>query len=312
MSKARLHDVAALAVFARVAETKSFTAAAAELGITKAAVSQRIAALEQQCGTRLVERTTRRVSLTEEGEVVYRACAGLLAAADGASAMLGRVGRVPQGVLRVTAPVGFGGSDLIPALPAFAARYPDVSVDLMLTDRVVDLVAEGFDVAIRFSRRLDDSSLCSRKLTAEPTVTCASPVYLAARGTPRDPEDLRRHACMSQATARDEWCFSLRGERIVVPVTGSFRCNDVRALRDAAAAGLGIAVLPQSLVEEDLAAARLTPVLQGFAPPPAALWALYPSRHAPAKSRVFVEHLASSVLAARAATRRERGGAQRC
>lgn len=295
MSSARLQDVTSLAVFARVVETKSFTAAAAALGITKAAVSQRITALEQQCAARLIERTTRRLWLTAEGEGLYRACAGLTVAADSAAAMLGRVGRVPQGVLRVTAPVAFGVSELIPVLPAFNARYPDVVLDLELTDRTVDLAAEGFDVAIRFARRLADSSLGSRRLATDRTLVCASPAYLAARGTPQEPEDLRRHACLCLTPVRAEWSFSVGGERVVVPVTGPLRCNDVRALRDAAVAGLGVAVLPQSLVEDDLAAARLAPVLQGFAPAVAALWALFPSRHVPVKSRVFVQHLVSAL-----------------
>jgi len=300
MSSARLQEVTTLAIFARVVETKSFTAAAALLGVTKAMVSQRITALERQCAARLIERTTRRLSLTADGEALYRACAGLTVAADGAAAMIGHVGRVPQGVLRVTVPVGLGVSELIPTLPAFSARYPEVALDLELTDRIVDPAADGFDVAVRFARRLADSSLGSRKLaTEEYTVVCAAPAYLAARGPPEMPDDLRRHLCLRLTPVHAEWSFYIADERVSVPVTGPLRCNDVRALREAAVAGLGIAMLPRSLVKDDLERGRVVAVLHGFMPPPSSLWALFPSRHVPAKSRVFVEHLASALKSRR-------------
>lgn len=295
MSGATLDDVLLLSVFARVVETKSFTAAAAALGTSKATVSQRIAALETRCGTRLLHRTTRRMVLTEEGVRLYEECLGINAAADAAVPSMGRMSRAPEGRLRVTTPVGYGVAELNSALPSFAARYPRVTIDLVLTDRIVDLVADGIDVAVRVAEKLSQPAYGRRKLGTERTVVCGAPDYFASKGVPKVPHDLRQHACLRLASATDEWSFRLNGDRIVVPVTGPLSCNNIFALRNAIALGLGLGMLPRSIVAEDLDRGRLRTVLDDFATPEKGVWALLPDpRHVPAKARVFVDHLAAA------------------
>jgi DNA-binding transcriptional LysR family regulator len=295
MSGATLDDVLLLSVFARVVETKSFTAAAAALSISKATVSQRIVALEKRCGTRLLHRTTRRMVLTEEGVRLYEECLGINMAADAAVPGMGRMSHAPEGRLRVTTPVGYGVGQLNSALPSFAARYPRVTVDLVLTDRVVDLIAEGIDVAVRVAEKLSQPAYGRRKLGTECTVVCGAPDYFAIKGVPEVPHDLRHHACLKLATATDEWSFRLNGDRVVVPVSGPLSCDNILALRSAIVLGLGLGMLPRSIVVEDLERGVLRTVLDDFTTPLKGVWALLPDpRHVPPKARVFVDHLAAT------------------
>jgi DNA-binding transcriptional LysR family regulator len=296
MPGAPLDDVILLTVFSRVVETKSFTAAAAALGVTKATVSQRVAALERRCAARLFQRTTRRLSITQEGLQLYEACRGLTAAADASALLLGRVGRTVHGILRVTAPVGFGVSDLVPALPAFSQRYPEVTVDLVLTDKTVDLHAERIDLAVRVARRLPSSDYGARKLRAETMVVCGAPSYLAAHGTPREPGDLRAHLCLRLSSSPREWSFGTGEDLATVPVTGPLCCDNVFALREAAALGCGLAVLPRSLVAAHLRDGRLQVVLGAFSGPRHHVWLLLPdTRNVPAKTRALVAHLTATL-----------------
>jgi DNA-binding transcriptional LysR family regulator len=295
MTGATLDDVMLLSVFARVVETKSFTAAAAALGISKATVSQRIAALETRCGTRLLHRTTRRMVLTEEGVRLYEECLVINVAADAAAPDMGRMSRAPEGRLRVTTPVGYGVAQLNSALPSFAARYPRVTIDLVLTDRIVDLIADGIDVAVRVAEKLSQPAYGRRRLGTECTVVCGAPDYFASKGVPKVPHDLRHHACLKLATATDEWSFRLKGDRVVVPVSGPLSCDNILALRNAIVHGLGLGMLPRSIIAEDLERGVLRTVLDDFATPEKGVWALLPDpRHVPMKARVFVDHLAAA------------------
>jgi DNA-binding transcriptional LysR family regulator len=296
MAGAMLDDVILFTVFSRVVETRSFTAAAAALGVTKATVSQRVAALERRCAARLFQRTTRKLSVTREGQQLYEACLGMTVAADAAAPLIGRVGRVPHGQLRVTAPVGFGTADLIPTLPAFRERYPAITIDLVLTDRMVDLHDEQIDVAVRVASRLPSSAYGARRLRSDTLVVCGAPAYLARRGVPQTPDDLRKHDCLRLATSPREWAFRVDGESVIVPVSGPLRCDNVFALRDAAICGGGLAVLPRSILREQLRRGELEVVLADFVAGKHGVWIVLPDTHnIPEKVRVFVTHLTSAL-----------------
>jgi DNA-binding transcriptional LysR family regulator len=249
-----------LLIFARVVEAKSFTAGAARLGISKSVASARIAALEERLGTRLLLRTTRRVN----------------------------------------APVVFAQLYLVEPIAAFLEQHPRVRVELLLADRLVDLVEEGIDVALRISARLRDSQLIGRKLCEDHTLVCASPAYLARRGTPREPAELIHHDCLrySLLESADEWRFRdparPRGESrsFSVPVEGRFHAQSGSVLREAALAGLGLAVLPSFMVARDLAAGTLLQVLAPYSFVRIAIQALYaPARVLPGNVRAFVDLL---------------------
>jgi DNA-binding transcriptional LysR family regulator len=286
-SVATLDDLGALAVFARVVDAGSFTAAAARLGLSKSVVSSRVSGLEARLGVRLLHRTTRRLSLTSEGAQLHEHCVQMLAAADEAVDTASDVGGRAAGLVRVTVPVGFGLAEMTQMLPSFFRRHPDIRVELALSDRTVDLVADGFDVAVRFSPQLRDTSLVARRIGSDRRVVCASPAYLARRGTPRDPDDLASHDCFVRL--RGEWVF--RGGRTVA-VSGSLIADNVVVLRRVLLGGIGIASMPYSVVAGDLAAGRLVAVLGDHPFDDFNLYVVYPHRrHVPARVRVFVDHL---------------------
>jgi DNA-binding transcriptional LysR family regulator len=295
-------DLVAMALFARVVQEKSFTGAARRLSLSKSVVSARLAALEGRLGTRLLHRTTRRLTLTEAGVALYHRCARMLAEADEAAALAAGLGREPRGTLRVNAPVIFSQMYLGPLLARFLEQHPAVAVELTTADRFVDVAHEGFDVTIRISsaRRLQDGSAVVRKLGGgRPLrqVVCAAPAYLAAHGTPAGVADLVHHRCLrySLLAAAEEW--RLRppggGREVTVPVSGSFAAGDGRVLREATLAGMGIAILPAFMIDDALAAGTLVPVLEGWTPAALALSALHPhGRTPPAKVRAFVDFVA--------------------
>ncbi len=297
-----LDDILGMAVFARVVEARSFTDAAKRLGLAKSAVSARVARLEESVGVRLLHRTTRKLSLTEEGLAFYERCARLLAAADEAASVAEEAGGAPSGTLRVTAPLAFSQLHLAPALADFLAANPRVTVDLGAEDRLVDLVADGFDLAIRIGR-IKESTLVARKLAGDRLVVCGAPAYLARRGVPRAPADLLRHNCLRYANipTRLDWRFRDRqGEVAIVPVTGSLIAGNGTVLREAAVAGLGLAVLPSHMIARELAAGQLKPVLTDFRRGEIGIYAVYPNRrHLPAKLRAFVDFLAARFQGAR-------------
>jgi DNA-binding transcriptional LysR family regulator len=291
-----LDDILGMAVFARVVEARSFTDAAKRLGLAKSAVSARVGRLEESVGVRLLHRTTRKLSLTEDGLAFYERCARLLAAADEAAAVVEESGGAPSGTLRVTAPLAFSQLHLAAAAADFLTRNPRVTLDLNAEDRLVDLVAEGFDLAVRIGR-IKESTLIARKLADDRLVVCGAPAYLARRGVPRVPDDLLRHNCLryTNIPTRLDWRFrDAKGEISIVPVTGSLIAGNGTILRQAAVAGLGLAVLPSFMIADELSSGRLRTVLGGYRRGRIGIYAVYPSRRqTPAKVRAFVDALAT-------------------
>jgi DNA-binding transcriptional LysR family regulator len=305
---ASLDDLVSLALFARVVEAGSFTAAARALGLSKSVVSARVARLEDHLGARLLHRTTRRLSLSQAGTALYERAARMVAAANDASELAEGASREPRGRLRISAPVTLSQMFLGPVLAEFLRGHPSVQIDLDASDRMVDLVAEGFDLAVRIVRiaNLRDSSMVARKLATDRLVVVGSPSYLARAGTPRAATDLAHHNCLryAQVSGSAEWGF--RGlERVRQVVEGSLVVSDGTVLREAAAAGLGLAVLPSFMVAAELASRRLVAVLDDLPSREIGIFAVYPHRrNVPAKVRAFVDFLVARF--ARAPWRDER------
>jgi DNA-binding transcriptional LysR family regulator len=289
-----MDHLAGMAVFAKVVEARSFTAAAEQLGLSKSAVSKQISRLEDRLGIRLLNRTTRRLSLTEAGAAYYERCARIVAEAEEADLAITHLQAEPRGVLLINAPMSFGIAHVAPAIPDFLARYPELRVDMSLNDRIVDLIDEGFDLAIRIGA-LADSSLIARRLAESRMVAVAAPDYLKRHGMPKRPEDLKRHNCLSYSYMPQErqWRFETEAGLRPVAVKGSFRANNGDAVRAAAVAGLGIAVLPSFIVGPDIRSGLLTPLLQDRMPLTTIVHAVYPhNRHLTVKVRAFVDFLA--------------------
>jgi DNA-binding transcriptional LysR family regulator len=283
-----------LRVFVSIADEGSLAAAAARLGLSRALVSKHLLALERRLGSRLVNRTTRRLSLTESGRAFYERSARAVGDIDEAMRCAGESVSVPRGTLRVTAGHTFGRRYLGPAVCDFLERYPEVTVDLSLNDRFVDIVEEGFDLAIRIGR-LEESSLVARRLSSTQLVVCGAPAYLRRAGTPAQPQDLARHDCLvyRYAPEADVWSFSRGAEAVRVKVAGCLRANDGEILMQVAIAGHGLAVLPTFLAGDALCARELVPVLLDWEAEPLGIHAVYPSRqHLSAKVRTFVDLLA--------------------
>jgi DNA-binding transcriptional LysR family regulator len=286
----------AMVFFARVVEQRSFTAAAAKLGVSKSVVSARVAAFERKLRVPLLHRTTRKLSLTREGLALYERCARVAAAADEAAAAADRAGDAPHGVLRVDAPIVFAQERLAAPLASYLEKHPQVRVTLSMNDRVIDLVDEGVDVAIRITWRLAGAGLVARKLGSDRTVLCASPAYLARRGTPASPEDLVHHDCLLYSLLKEsaEWRFRVGRRSVGVRVEARFSAASGAVLRSAALAGMGLAVLPRFMVAADLHAGRLRPVIDSFEGVGLGIYAVYPQpqggRPSP-KVRAFVDLL---------------------
>jgi DNA-binding transcriptional LysR family regulator len=284
-----------MAAFVRVVEARTFTQAAERLGWSKSVVSRRIAELEERLGVRLLNRSTRRLSLTEAGQAYYERCARILADVDETEEAVSSLHAAPRGLLRVNAPMTFGMLHLAPAISAFMDRYPEMEIDLVLNDRFVDLIDEGFDLALRIGN-LADSALIARKLAPCLRVACASPGYLARRGVPADPAALAGHDTLlySNIANADQWRLTDReGFEHAVRVKSRLRVNNGDVLREAAAAGLGITLLPTFIVAEAIAEGRLKAILCDYRPLPTAVHAVYPhNRHLSTKVRAFVDFLA--------------------
>ncbi len=281
--------------FVRVAEAKSFSEAARRLRSSKSLVSRQVAALEAELGARLFHRTTRSLSLTEEGRGYHAQVSRILKDIEEANISVAHAQAAPRGRLRVSAPMSFGILHLGPAIRDFLARFPEVELDLSLNDRYVDLVDEGFDTAIRIGR-LSDSSLVARRLAPLRMVLCASPEYLKAHAAPRDPDDLKRHQCLCYSTnsLTPEWQFVTReGRPWPVAINGRLHANNGDALRCAALQGLGIVYLPSFIVGPDIQAAALVSLLPEYVPTDGGIYAIYPpARHLSPKVRAFVDFLA--------------------
>lgn len=285
--------LASMEVFVRVAEVKGFTEASRRLGLSKSSVSKHVAALENHLGVRLLNRTTRRLSLTEAGVDYYECCRRIAGDIEAAEESVTRLHTEPRGHLKVNAPMSFGRLHLAPAIPEFLARYPHVTVEMSMDDRIVDLIEEGFDLAVRITR-LEDSSLIARRIASTRRIVCASPDYLTKHGVPRRPADLAQHNCLiySYSPAGDRWRFSGPDGDHTVRVNGNFRANSGDALCAAALDGLGIMTIPDFIAGEDLRAGNLRAVMEDYHLPEIPIQAVYPhQRHVTAKLRVFIDYL---------------------
>lgn len=280
-------------VFVRVVEKGSFTAAAEEFRISSTMVGKHVMYLEERLGARLLNRTTRRQSLTEVGNVYYERCKLVLAEVEAAEASATELQMVPRGILRVNAPVTFGVNALVVAIGDYLQHFPDVHIELSLNDRVVNLVDEAFDVAIRIGN-LPDSSLIARPLAPYRMVACASPDYLKANGKPRAPQQLAKHNCMGfmYSAAQKHWQFTDREVTSNVHINGNFRVNSGQALRTAALNGMGIIVQPEVLVADDLAAGKLVRILPNHVLPSQSMHLVYlSSRNLTLKMKSFIEFI---------------------
>lgn len=286
--------LAALKAFARVAETRSFSAAARDLRLSKSLISRQVAALENDLGVRLFQRTTRSLTLTEAGLGYFENIARILSDLDAAQAAVTQMQATPRGKLRINAPMSFSILHLSPAIPDFLAQYPDIELDIVMNDRYVDLVDEGFDLGVRIGR-LTDSSMVARKITPMKRVVCASPAYLEKYGTPQTPDDLRKHQCLcySNLSLADEWRFTTpEGKPWPVMVRGRLHANNGDALRAAALKGIGIGFLPSFIIGGDVQAAKLTSILEDYVPQDSAIYAVYPhARLLSPKVRSFVNFM---------------------
>lgn len=284
----------ALRVFRAVVELGSFAAASRKLGLSPAAVSKNVSELEAHLSSRLINRTTRRMSLTEAGALYFERVVRVLDDLGDADDTLRASQDTPAGLLRVSAPMTVTLVGLSSAIPKFLDRYPDLSLDLNLDDRRVNLVEEGFDLALRGSDNLEDSGLIARKLTTMDHVLCAAPSYFRTHGWPEQPKDLAQHNCIQFSLSDHSAKWSFRsGSRIeTVPVRGRYQVSSSLAVRDALRAGFGLSLIPRMYVEEDLAAGRLCAALDGWSPNETSLYAVYPSRrYVLSKVRVFLDFL---------------------
>ena len=281
----------ALTIFARVVEQGGFTAAAARLGLSPSAVTKTIARLEDELDTQLFTRTTRRLRPTDYGQEFYERCVSILGALEDAEATLKRGSLAARGRIRAVVPFSFGRVTLMPELPGFFARYPGITLDLHFSDGAVDLIAEGYDLAVRTGENTD-SRLTMRLLTRGPQVTVAAPAYLARHGEPAAPEALREHNCLISRFG-PEWSFRRPdGTRFTLRVRGNAMINSGDALREAAVAGTGIAQGTWWLYRKDLERGDVRAILRDFATEGALVSVLYPpQRHLPAKSRAFIDFL---------------------
>ena len=310
----------AIAAFVRVVEAGSFARAAERLGVSVSSVSRQVAMLEAHLDARLLNRTTRRLSLTETGRQFHERCVQLLSDLEEAEQSAGAGTVTPRGTLRLTCGVTFGIRHVAPAIAAFMARYPDTRCDVELSDRIVDIVDEGFDIAVRIGG-VGTQNLVARRVGATKLVCCAAPSYLARHGEPRTPEDLAAHACLTYEYAPQSGLWPFRdqqGRERSVRVDGPAHANNGRFLEALALEGVGIAYEPDFIVGPDVRAGRLVPILRAFAPPPTAIHVVYPSRrHLSAKVRAFTDFLvqrfasADWAVAAGVAPERQKGGARR-
>jgi DNA-binding transcriptional LysR family regulator len=288
-----VHDINDMLLFAQVVKAKSFTGAAKDLDISKSRVSKSIARLEATLGVRLLHRSTRRLGLTEIGEAYFEHCDRILEELTEADNTVNRLHLEPRGKLKISAPVAFSTMHVAPALPDFMMQYPELSVDMTISDRLVDLVEDGFDLALRITPE-PGLNLVARRLAPIQRKICASPAYLARRGIPQTPQELAWHNCLDYTFMNTQGLWHLKGPEgdVAIPVTGTLRINDDEALSQAVLGGLGLALLPTFIVGRELQAGRLIEVLPGYVPVERFIYAVHlPNRHLPLKVRAFIDFL---------------------
>ncbi|MBO1518724.1 LysR substrate-binding domain-containing protein [Oceanisphaera pacifica] len=279
--------------FVAVAEAESFTQAAKKLNISTAQVSRQVSGLEARLSTKLFYRTTRKVSVTEAGQIYYQHCRQVLDGLEEAERTITNLQLVPKGKLRLTAPITYGEKTIAPLVNDFVQRYPELDVQMNLTNQKLDLVAEGFDLAVRLGK-LEDSSMMAKRLSSRTQYVCASPQYIATYGEPKQPLDLEQHNCLQGNL--DYWRFQDQGKARNIRVSGNIRCDSGWALLDAALKGIGIVQLPDYYVRSALASAELVPLLAQYQEPDEGIWALYPhNRHLSPKVRMLLDFLSESL-----------------
>ncbi len=286
-------DLARIRAFVQVFDAGGFSAAARQYGRSKALLSKYVTDLEDHLGVRLMNRTTRKLSLTEAGESYYREVSQILTQLDDLDATISDQTAEPRGMLRVSAARNFGETTLLPAIMSFMASYPAVSVDLRLEDRFVDLVEEGIDVALRITT-LADSSLIARKIADLRIMLCAAPELVNRLGVPKTPDDVRALPCIVDTNYQGQanWRFVENGKLVSIHVSGPLRVNSPVAAQAAALEGLGYALLPSFLAEPQIAAGKLVQVMADAMPDGQSLQAVYPHRrHLAGKARALIDHL---------------------
>lgn len=282
-------------IFVSAVDLHGFTAAADKLGLSKQFVSRRVGALEQRLGVRLLTRTTRKLAVTDLGRIYYERAAQILADVGEADLAVSSQSGQPRGLLRVSAPMSFGTMHLSRLVPRFLAAHPEISLELDLNDRAVDIVGEGYDMAVRVAA-LSDSTLIARLIAPVDSLLCCGPDYLARRGAPATPDDLKQHDCILASQSRSAvWLLSEDGKPRALPVGGRIRFNNGELARDAAVAGLGIVYLPRFIVADALAQGQLLPVLEAYAPPPSGVYSVYPQhRQSSLIIRAFTDFLVAA------------------
>lgn len=284
-------DLNEILVFTKVVQAGSFVGASRELGMPKSTVSRKVSELEERLGATLLQRTTRKLSLTDAGQAFYRHAARVVAEAEEAELVVGRLQELPRGLLRVTMPLNFGYLGAVVA--SFLARYPEVQLEMVCTDRVIDLIDDGFDVAVR-AGQLADSTLKSRALGTLRSYAVASPAFLARHGTPKEPHDLKRFDCIvfGAGTDRSTWKLQRNGRTLAVDVNARITVNDFDFIDVAALSGLGVAMLPVFRCIEQIRTKRLERVLPEWCSSETPLQAVFAStRHLSPKVKAFIEHL---------------------
>lgn len=290
-----MDKLASMRAFVRVVENSSFAGAAREMGLTRSAVNKLVVNLETDLGAQLLQRTTRRVSPTAMGLAYYDRCRNILAAVEAADLAVARLQAEPKGLLRANAPMSFGMSHLAPMLAEFMGRYPELQVQLHLSDRFVDPIEEGFDLTLRITATAETGALVARKLAPIRRVLCAAPAYLQQVGMPVCPQDLRERTCLQYGllTQGDRWKLSGPDGEHAIAIQPRLWANNGEVLREAALQGLGIALLPTFIVGDCLATGQLQVVLPNYAPPAIAAYAVYPAnRYLSVKVRLLVDFLA--------------------
>jgi DNA-binding transcriptional LysR family regulator len=291
----KLPDFEALAIFAKVVELRSFAAAAAELALSKATVSKAVSRLEERLGARLFNRTSRRIALTDAGQRLSERATQLLADGEAAENEALSQSVTPRGLVRLAVPMTFGVKVVAPLLPAFLAQYPDVAIDLHLSDAMVDLIGEGFDAGLRIAS-LPDSSLIARRLCAMPRYTVAAPAYLEQYGRPTHPMHLAQHRCFAYTylSTPDVWHYTnAAGEQASVRPGGPLRVNNGEALMPSLIAGLGIADLPEFIAGDAVASGELEVILKGWKQTEGSVHLVMPpGGPRPARVEVLAEFLA--------------------
>jgi len=286
-----MESFGAIPVFVTVVETGGFSPAAKLLGISKSAVSKRVTQLEEQMGVKLLHRTTRKLSLTEAGEHFFQHARVAHQAAKDAQDAVAQLQGEPQGRLRINTPMSLGRLYIAPLIPEFLKRYPKITIEMVMDDKVADLIGEGFDIAIR-GGDLPDSSLIARKLAPLRNVLCASPEYIKKHGNLTELDQLTDHNCLIFTYSNDvkEWVFIKDGQTQTVEVTGNYKVNNSEALLEAILQGVGIGRLPTFVAGPDIKAGKLVPLFEEYQMPDKTIYAVFPERQfLPAKVRAFID-----------------------